>query len=193
MQTTLLFLRILFGILFCFAGIMHIIRPSFFKNFIPDFLPKLAINYIFGFWLIAGLILFLIWANKKRKSTLNNFAQNSILKKLTLSLPELISKSIQESDVDIRSHLYPNIVICGSSSQFPGFEERLEKELKKDGTFDQFKERMKIELKNIGSEINDFDINIINSGKYSTWKGGAILANLENFKKMWVIPSEYYD
>ena len=48
MQTTVLFLRILFGILFCFAGIMHIIRPNFFKNFIPAFLPKLAINYIFG-------------------------------------------------------------------------------------------------------------------------------------------------
>jgi uncharacterized membrane protein len=48
MQTTVLFLRVLFGILFCFAGIMHIIRPNFFKNFIPDFLPKLTINYVFG-------------------------------------------------------------------------------------------------------------------------------------------------
>jgi uncharacterized membrane protein len=47
-ETTVLLLRILFGILFCFAGIMHIIKPTFFKNFIPNFLPKLAVNYIFG-------------------------------------------------------------------------------------------------------------------------------------------------
>ena len=48
METISLILRILFGILFCFAGIMHIIKPKFFKNFIPEFLPKLTINYIFG-------------------------------------------------------------------------------------------------------------------------------------------------
>ncbi len=48
METTALILRIIFGILFCFAGIMHLIRPKFFKNFIPEFLPKLAVNYIFG-------------------------------------------------------------------------------------------------------------------------------------------------
>ena len=59
MQTAVLFLRILFGILFCFAGIMHIIRPSFFKNFIPDFLPKLTINYVFGLLeFLLGLGLF---------------------------------------------------------------------------------------------------------------------------------------
>ena len=59
MQTTVLFLRILFGILFCFAGIMHLIRPNFFKNFIPNFLPKLAVNYIFGVLeFILGLCLF---------------------------------------------------------------------------------------------------------------------------------------
>ncbi|AUC86420.1 hypothetical protein CW731_14525 [Polaribacter sp. ALD11] len=49
METTSLVLRIIFGVLFCFAGIMHVIRPNIFKHFIPEFLPKLAINYIFGF------------------------------------------------------------------------------------------------------------------------------------------------
>ena len=48
MEVTTLILRIIFGIIFCFAGIMHIIKPKIFKNFIPDFLPKLTINYIFG-------------------------------------------------------------------------------------------------------------------------------------------------
>jgi uncharacterized membrane protein len=59
METKILISRILFGILFCFAGIMHIIRPKFFKNFIPNFLPKLTINYIFGVLeFMAGLGLF---------------------------------------------------------------------------------------------------------------------------------------
>jgi uncharacterized membrane protein len=48
METTALILRILFGIILCFAGIIHVIKPRIFKNFIPDFLPKLTINYIFG-------------------------------------------------------------------------------------------------------------------------------------------------
>ncbi|WP_299670193.1 MauE/DoxX family redox-associated membrane protein [uncultured Polaribacter sp.] len=48
METAVLILRITFGILFCFAGIMHLIKPKFFKNFIPDFLPKKIVNYIFG-------------------------------------------------------------------------------------------------------------------------------------------------
>ncbi|WP_299012201.1 MauE/DoxX family redox-associated membrane protein [uncultured Polaribacter sp.] len=48
MQDLSLLLRILFNFIFCFAGIMHIIKPKFFKNFIPEFLPKLAVNYVFG-------------------------------------------------------------------------------------------------------------------------------------------------
>ncbi len=27
---------------------MHFIKPKFFNGFIPDFLPKLTVNYIFG-------------------------------------------------------------------------------------------------------------------------------------------------
>lgn len=49
METLIILLRIIFGILFCFAGIMHLIKPKIFKNFIPEYLPKLAVNYVFGF------------------------------------------------------------------------------------------------------------------------------------------------
>lgn len=66
MEVLILILRILFGILFCFAGIMHIIKPKVFKNFIPEFLPKLTINYIFGvieFLLGFGLFLSLTVKN----------------------------------------------------------------------------------------------------------------------------------
>ena len=47
-------LKITFGILFMLAGFMHFAKPKIYKHFIPDFLPKLAVNYI------AGLVEFLL-------------------------------------------------------------------------------------------------------------------------------------
>ncbi|MGQ3676995.1 DoxX family protein [Tenacibaculum discolor] len=48
MGTLIITLRIIFGIFFAFAGIMHFIRPKIFNRFIPNFLPKLVVNYIAG-------------------------------------------------------------------------------------------------------------------------------------------------
>jgi uncharacterized membrane protein len=48
MEITLFILKIIYGGFFCFAGIMHIIKPDFFKHFIPDFLPKKLVNYLVG-------------------------------------------------------------------------------------------------------------------------------------------------
>tara|TARA_R110002073_G_scaffold89852_8_gene212584 strand:- start:15326 stop:15655 length:330 start_codon:yes stop_codon:yes gene_type:complete len=42
-----------------FAGVMHIIKPNVFKHFIPNSLPKKAVNYIVGvieFGLGVGLL-----------------------------------------------------------------------------------------------------------------------------------------
>ena len=55
----MLILKIIFGGFFMFAGIMHIIKPKFFKHFIPKGLPKLTVNYIAGFIEFAlGISLF---------------------------------------------------------------------------------------------------------------------------------------
>lgn len=48
MDVFILTLKIIFGVFFCFAGSMHIIKPRIFKYFIPDFLPKLTVNYMVG-------------------------------------------------------------------------------------------------------------------------------------------------
>ncbi|MDP2542504.1 hypothetical protein CSC81_11955 [Tenacibaculum discolor] len=48
MGTLIITLRIIFGIFFAFAGIMHFIKPKIFNRFIPNFLPKLVVNYIAG-------------------------------------------------------------------------------------------------------------------------------------------------
>ena len=59
MEYFILSLKIIFGVFFSYAGIMHLIKPEFFKHFIPNFLPKRAVNSIFGIIEIAlGMGLF---------------------------------------------------------------------------------------------------------------------------------------
>ena len=48
METTVFILKIIYGAFFCFAGIMHFIKPRFFNGFIPKGFPKLSVNYIVG-------------------------------------------------------------------------------------------------------------------------------------------------
>ncbi|TDQ30161.1 DoxX family protein [Tenacibaculum caenipelagi] len=50
MEILILILRIIFGLLLGFAGVMHFVKPKVFNRFIPPFLPKLAVNYIAGFF-----------------------------------------------------------------------------------------------------------------------------------------------
>ena len=68
MTIFILILKIIFGILFCYAGIMHVIKPTIFKHFIPDFLPKKAVNYI------AGIIEFVLGLGLFFSSTVKNAA-----------------------------------------------------------------------------------------------------------------------
>lgn len=66
MNIFLLILRILFGIFFAFAGIMHFVKPKIFNRLIPSFLPKLAVNYIAGFFeLVIGIGLLINKTNKQ--------------------------------------------------------------------------------------------------------------------------------
>jgi uncharacterized membrane protein len=48
MEVLILVLKIIFGVFFMYAGGMHFKKPKFFNGFIPDFLPKLTVNYVFG-------------------------------------------------------------------------------------------------------------------------------------------------
>ncbi|MCL7763640.1 DoxX family membrane protein [Polaribacter sp. Z014] len=68
MEIFILILKIFFSVLFCFAGIMHVIKPNAFKHFIPDFLPKRLVNYI------AGIIEFALGLGLFFPSTVKNAA-----------------------------------------------------------------------------------------------------------------------
>lgn len=65
MQTSILFLRIVFGAFFCFAGVMHFLKPKFFSNFIPDFFSEKFANWSVGsLELVLGISMFFdVWAN----------------------------------------------------------------------------------------------------------------------------------
>lgn len=57
----------LFGLLMVLAGVSHFLNPGTFEGFIPDFLPKDAVNYLAGLVEIAlGVGVFIprtqVWA-----------------------------------------------------------------------------------------------------------------------------------
>ncbi|MCY3410134.1 MAG: hypothetical protein INQ03_00725 [Candidatus Heimdallarchaeota archaeon] len=89
---------------------------------------------------------------------------------------ELIFSAIQKCDVDIRPHLYSNIVLSGGSTMFPGLKERLSKEL-------------------VALVPDGVDVKVVAppERRYSVWIGGSILASLKTFGKMWVSKKEYSD
>ncbi len=59
LSSTVFIIKILYAVLFMFAGVMHLAKPKLFKHFIPNFLPKLWVNYGIGiieFVLGLGLV-----------------------------------------------------------------------------------------------------------------------------------------
>ena len=82
--------------------------------------------------------------------------------------------SMMTCDVDIRKELYENMVIMGGSTMFPGFQERLQKEV-------------------AALAPSAIAVRVIAppERKYSAWIGGSILAGLSTFQKMWISRPEY--
>ncbi|KAJ3125194.1 hypothetical protein HK098_000505 [Nowakowskiella sp. JEL0407] len=89
---------------------------------------------------------------------------------------QLVVDCINKSDMDVRKSLYSNIVLSGGSTLTRGFGDRLLNEVKK-------------------LTLRDLKIKIFAppERKWSTWIGGAILASLSTFKKMWITSDEYQE
>ncbi|XP_047337570.1 actin, alpha skeletal muscle-like isoform X1 [Impatiens glandulifera] len=87
---------------------------------------------------------------------------------------EAVYNSIMKCDVDVRNDLCKNIFLFGGSTMFPGFAERMNKELTILAPGD-----MKIEVVALPYR------------KYSVWIGGSILASLSVFQKMWITKQQY--
>lgn len=86
---------------------------------------------------------------------------------------DLIFQAIMKSDVDIHNDLFRHIVLSGGNTMFPGFRERVAKELT---ALAPSKRRVKV----VADSFR----------KYNVWIGGSILASLPTFND-WISMEEY--
>ena len=82
--------------------------------------------------------------------------------------------SITRCDVDIRRDVYANIVLSGDNTMFPGFAERMQKEITA-----------------LAPPTMRMKIIAPPERKYSVWIGGSVLASLSTFQQMWVSKQDY--
>lgn len=98
----------------------------------------------------------------------------SVLGKELDPLDDIIVQTIADCEVDLRRDFYSNIVLSGGSTMFPGFKQRLTREIKE--------------------QIPDsVDVRIISPPErmYSVWIGGSILGSLKSMSKMWVTRRDF--
>eukprot|EP00755_Sulcionema_specki_P006079 Sspe_Gene.34485::Locus_16762_Transcript_1_1_Confidence_1.000_Length_1467::g.34485::m.34485/K16575/ACTR1, ARP1; centractin len=89
-------------------------------------------------------------------------------------LVQLLTSSIRKCDTDIRKELFGKVYLSGGSTLFKGFGERLLQDLP------------------VTKDIK-YKVTAPPERKYTTWLGGAILANLTAFRKMLVTREMYQD
>ncbi|XP_071117222.1 actin, alpha skeletal muscle [Haliotis cracherodii] len=87
---------------------------------------------------------------------------------------ENTSNCIMKCDIDIRNNLFPNIVLSGGTTMFPGIADRMQKE-----------------ITSLAPSTMKIKIIAPPERKYSVWIGGSILASLSTFQPMWISKQEY--
>lgn len=87
---------------------------------------------------------------------------------------EAVNKTIMSSKEALQRDLYANIILCGGSTMFPGFADRMMREI-------------------TAMAPPDMKVKVIAppERKYSFWIGGSILASLATFQKMKITKQEY--
>ena len=98
--------------------------------------------------------------------------QPGLLNDETPGLDELLLQAINRCSCDIRGSLYRNIVVSGGSSLFPGFTERLTKEV----------ESKTSETVSITAPMER---------KYLPWVGCSVLSGLSSFQSLCVTQADY--
>ncbi|OXA63796.1 actin-3 [Folsomia candida] len=93
-----------------------------------------------------------------------------------IGVHEMLYKSIMKTNMDIRKDLYGNIVLSGGSTLFPGFVERLSKE-----------------IASLLPQKAKLTIRASPDRRYATWKGASVLASLSNFSRLLISKQEYDD
>ncbi|XP_007947938.1 actin-related protein T2-like [Orycteropus afer afer] len=89
-------------------------------------------------------------------------------------LAKMVTTSIMKCDIDIQMRLFTEIVLAGGTTLFPGFEERLMKEL---------------EL--LALEGTPIKITASPDRCFSGWIGASVMTSLSTFKQMWVTSADF--
>lgn len=93
-----------------------------------------------------------------------------------VGLTEMVSKCLSQCDVDMRSNLVGNIIVCGGGSLLSGFSERVNTEFSKLSNYG----RVRI---HIGNSTNE--------RRFGSWIGGSILGSLASFQQLWMTRKEF--
>jgi len=100
--------------------------------------------------------------------------QPSFLGMESAGIHEITYNSIMNCNTDIRRAMYGNVVLTGGCSMFPGFADRMNKELANRA---QGSTRIKVVTPP--------------ERTYAAWFGGSILASLSSFSQLWMSAIEY--
>lgn len=92
----------------------------------------------------------------------------------SLGIHETTDNCIKKCDIDLRRNLYANILLSGGSTMFPGFGNRLRKEI----------------AALVPASVKT-KVAAPAERKYSVWIGGAVLGSLSNCQQSWVTKKEY--
>ncbi len=97
----------------------------------------------------------------------------------SVGIHEICNNSMKKCDEDIHKDLYGNIVLSGGNTLFPGFAERMQKEMESL----QIQSKLPPRIRVIASDSSE--------RKYSVWKGGSLMSSLSTFSNLWISKAEY--
>ena len=89
-------------------------------------------------------------------------------------IQDLLYESLMACDIDTRRDLANNLIFAGSTTEFPGFVDRLQKEIDS------------LIPSTLRARVSKYCYS-----KYSVWIGGSILASLSTFQQLWITRQEY--
>lgn len=104
------------------------------------------------------------------------YYQPSAIGSEDLPLHELVYQVILNSGMDVRYHLYRNIVVAGGSSMFEGLAERLHQG-----------------IEDLAPSNRSIEVVYPENRHFLTWQGGSKLVSDPSFDKKWVTREEYHD
>lgn len=106
----------------------------------------------------------------------------------SVSLPELVDATVQQSPIDTRRKLYGNVVLSGGSTMFKNMGRRIQKELQ-----EIVNGRLLSAEKRSGKKPQEIPCNVISHGfqHIGVWFGGGVLAQSEQFSTIVRTKAQY--